>query len=94
MNAQVTDAAERRRFEIHQDGQLAGFLRYERRGPDLVLVHTEVDPAFGGQGLGGQLVRFAVEDAARTGRTVVAECEYARSWLARHPGSPGVGGRV
>src|SRR5262249_35231545 len=51
----------------------------------LVLLHTEVPAALGGRGLGGRLVRAAVERASGEGLTVVPLCPFARTWLERHP---------
>ena len=72
------------RFELTVDGAVAE-LTYRRRADRLVLLHTEVPEPLGGRGLGGQLVRAAVERAAGEGLTVVPLCPFARSWLERHP---------
>lgn len=85
MSVAVTDNSERQRFEVRDEGRLAGFLEYERAAGAVTLLHTEVDPAFGGRGLGGQLVRFAAEETARAGLRLAVVCEYARGWLTKHP---------
>jgi uncharacterized protein len=72
------------RFELTVDGQV-GELAYRRNGKRLVLIHTEVPPELEGRGIGGQLVRSAVERAARDGLTIVPLCPFARGWLQRHP---------
>ena len=51
---------------------------------DFVFTHTEVDPSFEGQGIGGRLVRGALDDVRRRGGRVVARCEFVRAWLNRH----------
>ena len=38
-----------------------------------------------GHGLGGRLVRAALDRAARDGLTVVPWCPFARHWLEEHP---------
>jgi probable F420-dependent oxidoreductase len=38
-----------------------------------------------GQGIGGRLVRAAVDAAAREDLTIVPRCPFARDWLKRHP---------
>ncbi len=82
----VTDATEARRYEARLKGALAGFLDYRRRsGNQIVLVHTEVDPAFEGRGVGGGLARFALEDARRRGLDVVPRCPFVVAFLKRHP---------
>jgi predicted GNAT family acetyltransferase len=72
------------RFETTVDGHLAELV-YERHGDQLVLLHTEVPEALGGQGIGGLLVRAALEAAKRDGSAIVAECNFARTWLSKHP---------
>jgi uncharacterized protein len=80
----VTDNTEASRFELTSDGQLAELV-YRHRANRLVLVHTEVPPAIGGQGVGGQLVEAALRRAAADGLTIVPLCSFARSWLQHHP---------
>ncbi len=80
----VIDNRDESRFEVTLDGTL-GELAYRRRADRLVLMHTEVPKALGGHGLGGLLVRAAVDRAAREGLTIVPLCPFARRWLERHP---------
>ena len=49
---EVHDNQTEHRFEILDEGKLAGFARYVRRPGRLILVHTEIDPAFEGLDLG------------------------------------------
>jgi uncharacterized protein len=89
----VQDAPERERYEATTGGEVAGFSRYERGEPDedgrgeapFVFTHTEVDEAYEGQGVGGTLVRGALDDVRRRGAQVVPRCPFVRSWIARHP---------
>ena len=80
----VTDNQAESRFELWVDGRLAE-LPYRRNGKRLVLIHTEVPEKLEGHGLGGALVKAAVDRAAREGLTVVPLCPFARTWLERHP---------
>ncbi len=81
---EVRDNAAAGRFEVVVDGQLAELV-YRRRADRLVLVHTRVPEALGGRGLGGTLVRYALELAARDDLTIVPNCPFARRWLGDHP---------
>ena len=81
----ITDNEAEARLEHRAGGQLAELV-YRRRGDRLVLVHTGVPGAMAGRGIGGALVRAAVERAIRDGLTVVPLCPFARDWLERHPG--------
>ncbi|APE38832.1 GNAT family N-acetyltransferase [Nocardia mangyaensis] len=67
------------------DGELAGFTEYVERGNDTDFVHTEIDDAFAGKGLGGVLAKQAIEDVIARGRTVTAHCPFIRAYLDKHP---------
>lgn len=81
----VVDAADRNRFEIVVDGRLAGFAEYRRRPGRIAFTHTEIDPAFAGRGLGGQLVSAALSEARRDGLDVLPFCPFVRRWIEEHP---------
>ena len=52
----------------------------------VVFTHTEVDPAFEGQGIGTALAKFALDDVADQGtRKVLSVCPFITSWIRRHP---------
>jgi predicted GNAT family acetyltransferase len=80
----VHDDPGRSRFVFEQDGS-EGELVYRRNGNRLILLHTGVPEQLGGRGVGGRLVRAALERAAREGLTVVPWCPYARKWIEDHP---------
>ena len=73
------------RYEIFRDGVLAGFTEYRVRGNRVVFIHTEIDDAFAGQGLAGELAARALGAVAATGATIVPVCPFIASWLRRHP---------
>ena len=81
----VADAPERRRFEATVDGELAGFLVYREKKGLLALIHTEVEERFEGRGIGGQLARFALDQARERGLAVLPFCPFVNSWMQRHP---------
>ncbi len=84
-NLQLTNNTRAGRWEARVDGTLAGFLRYRSVGGRTVLVHTEVDPAFEGRGVGSALARGALEAARADGGRVRVICPFVRSYLRRHP---------
>ena len=84
----VTDNPSANRFELTIDGHLAELV-YRVDGDQLVLVHTGVPEALEGRGLGGTLVRAALERAGRDGLTIVPQCPFARGWLEKHPDDVG-----
>ena len=81
----ISDAAERGRYEAHVDGELAGVLEYVLKYGRLALVHTDVLPSHEGQGIGSALVRHGLDLARSNGWKVIAVCPYVQSYLARHP---------
>ena len=82
--AVVADAPDARRYEARVDGELAGFAQYRLSEGLITFTHTEVDDAFEGRGVGGQLARAALDDARSRGLTVRPACSFIRSWIERH----------
>ncbi|MBB5914508.1 putative GNAT family acetyltransferase [Nocardia transvalensis] len=73
------------RYEVWYGDKLAGFAEYRERDTDTVFIHTEIDSAFGGKGLGSILARDAITDVIARGRAVVPRCAFIKSWLDKHP---------
>jgi predicted GNAT family acetyltransferase len=85
MQLKVTDNPGQERFEIHADGEVAGFLAYHLRGNQIALIHTEIDDRFRGHGAGGRLVQASLDSARERHLTVLPYCPFARDWIERHP---------
>jgi predicted GNAT family acetyltransferase len=83
--AEVTDNPDRNRYEIREDGRLAGFSRYRDEDGVRVFMHTEIHSDFEGQGLGRVLAQEALDDVRRQGRRVVAECPFIAAYIRDHP---------
>jgi predicted GNAT family acetyltransferase len=81
----VVDNAGKRRYELWVDDRLAGFTRYKRKGDEVLLLHTEVDPDLRRQGLGSELVEGELDDIRSRGLTVRPLCPFVAAWLRRHP---------
>lgn len=81
----VVDNPDESRFELHMGDKLAGFAEYKLLPTTIVFTHTEVDPAFEGQGLAGRLVRRALDVSRDTGLKVRPLCPYVAKWISRHP---------
>lgn len=81
----LIDNPEESRYEIRLDDELAGFLRYRAKPGQIALIHTEVDERFEGQGLGGRLISFALDDARERGLAVLPFCPFANAYIQRHP---------
>jgi uncharacterized protein len=85
MDLTVTDAPESQRYEAHAEERLAGFMEYQVAGKLFVITHTEVVPEFEGHGVGGALVRTALDALRADGRYVLPLCPFAKAWIGRHP---------
>ncbi|TAK68513.1 MAG: N-acetyltransferase [Actinomycetota bacterium] len=86
MSVEVTADAAHRRFVVTVDGARAGELGYRDHDGVRTLIHTEVDPAYGGRGLGGELARAALEATRAAGLTADPQCPFVARWLTTHPG--------
>ena len=86
VEVQIADNPAESRYEARAGDDLAGAVYYEMRGPDhIVFIHTEVDDAFEGHGIGGKLARFVLDDARARGLKVTPLCPFISAWMRRHP---------
>ena len=77
---------ERSRYELRDGDSVAGVAVFElSEGGRIVFTHTEIDPGWEGQGVGGQLVRAALDDVRRQGLPVLPTCPFVQAWMQRHP---------
>ena len=80
----VRDNPEELRYEALLDGHV-GLIRYRAEPGIVVLVHTEVDEAVEGTGVGSRLVRGALDDIRARGLRLVPLCPFVAAYLRRHP---------
>jgi predicted GNAT family acetyltransferase len=81
----VADNRDELRYELWFGETLAGFIKYQSGPGAITLIHTEVDNAFEGRGLGGRLVASALDDIRARGLKLVPVCPFVRAYLRRHP---------
>jgi predicted GNAT family acetyltransferase len=81
------------RYELWLGDTRAGFIDYLSEPGTVLLVHTEVDPALEGQGLGVRLVAGALADLRARGLKLVPLCPFVRAYLRRHPEDADLVGR-
>lgn len=81
----VIDNPDASRYEVYDGDEFAGFARYKLNGDQISFMHTELDPAFEGRGLGSALAREALDDARTRGRTVLPYCPFIQGWIGKHP---------
>lgn len=91
MDVEVQHLPDQHRFDALVDGKPAGYLSYVVRPGDTaqtavwVLDGTEVDPAYRGRGVAGNLVRGVLEEIRQQWVQVVPECPYVVGWFSGHP---------
>lgn len=81
----VRDDPEQHRFEVVVDGTVAGVTQYRERPAGFAFVHTEVDQAYAGRGLGGILVRGALDAMRYRHTSVLPYCPFVLGYIRRHP---------
>jgi len=86
----LTHDAEAHRYALRVDGKLVSAADYTVNGDRVSFTHTFTDPMQRGHGYAGQVVEFAVEDVAATGRKVVPMCWYVAKWFDEHPEKAGL----
>ena len=86
VNVKVTKNALRGRYEVAVEGSVVGEAHYRVDGDKVVFFHTVIDRPRRGQGLGAELIRFALDDVRSTGRTVVPRCWFVARFIEENPG--------
>ena len=68
------------------NGKQIALLDHPEVRPGVVnIVHTEVDPSLGGQGIAGKITQAVAEDLCKKGLKAELTCSYAIRWFAKHP---------
>mgnify|MGYP000923383497 FL=1 len=60
-----------------------GIAEFEDADGRWVITHTEVDPAYGGQGIARRLIEEVIAAARRDGAKIVPLCSYADKMMRR-----------
>ncbi|RFA07889.1 GNAT family N-acetyltransferase [Subtercola boreus] len=86
MSTQIRHEADHHRYVLVVDDREAALADYRTEGDAIVFTHTEVDPSRRQSGLGGNLVKGALDDVRiNTGLKVVPECPFVAEWIDVHP---------
>jgi predicted GNAT family acetyltransferase len=74
------------RYELLLDGEVVGVAEYRPTGDGsrLVFPHTEIVEPLRGQGLGDRLIRAALDDVRRAGRTLDPSCWAVAEFINEH----------
>ena len=58
---------------------------YQMEGDTIVFTHTIVPTAIAGHGVASKLIRAALDSARDRGLKVIAQCEFVRAYIDKHP---------
>ena len=72
--AEVHRNDENHHYEATLDGKVVGFVRFRHLPGQVILIHTETDAAYEGQGIGSALARGALDDVRARGEKAVLKC--------------------
>ena len=84
MTILIANHPEKHRYEATIDGQLAGFCEYNLLQNAVMFTHTEVLPAFEGQGVGSALARHVLDEARTQGMPVIPVCQFIAGYIRKH----------
>jgi uncharacterized protein len=82
---QVVDDPVGQRYEARIGDRVVGYTEYRRVRGRLIFIHTEVDPAVEGKGIGGRLAAGALDDVRAKGLNFSVKCPFIAAYLRRHP---------
>ena len=78
---QIRYEAERCRSAVYDGERRVGVAEFDAQDGRWVITHTEVDPAYGGQGIARRLIEVLIEAARSSGAKIVPVCSYAEKMM-------------
>lgn len=86
----VRNDPESGRYDAVLGDRVVGVIIYERQGSRAIFRHTTVEPEFRRHGVGGALVRAALDDLAANGMSLTNYCSFVTDFIAGNPGYAGL----
>jgi predicted GNAT family acetyltransferase len=83
MSISILKNDELNRFEIYSDGELAGFAEFKVENQMISYAHTEIDPRFGGKGLGSKLIKEVLDEALEQTLEVAPYCSFVSAYIKK-----------
>ena len=78
---QIRYEVEHGRSAAYDGENRVGIAEFEDADGRWVITHTEVDPAYGGQGIARRLIEEVIAAARRDGAKIVPLCSYAAKMM-------------
>ena len=75
---------EKNRYEYHVDGRLSR-IEYILANNEIYLTHTEVDSGLEGQGIGKEIIAFALKDIEDQKLKLIPLCPFVASFIRLNP---------
>lgn len=85
LELQILDNPPDHRYEARSGDLVAGYSEYRMLPGRIAFVHTIVEPAFAGQGVGSRLARGLLDDVRSRGLKVTPHCKFIAGYIQRHP---------
>ncbi len=83
MNTNIKHNPENSKFEVHVNG-FVGYIEYEKSATVIDYTHTIVPPELGGQGLGTELVKYALAYARVEHLKVIPSCSFVAALMDKY----------
>jgi predicted GNAT family acetyltransferase len=80
----ISNKPERHRYEALSGATLAAYCEYNLVGDAVMFTHTEVLPAFEGQGIGSKLAKHVLDDVRSQNKHVIPVCQFIAGYLRKH----------
>jgi len=81
----MRDNGDESRFEAVVGTTIVAFAEYRALRNRIVVLHTEVERAFAGHGVGRRLVQWMLDDIRARGLKVTPICPFTAAFIQRHP---------
>ena len=78
---QIRYEADHCRSAAYDGEKRIGVAEFDAQDGRWSITHTEVDPAYGGQGIARRLIEEIVAEARRAGKKIVPLCSYAEKMM-------------
>ncbi len=80
----LADNIEKKQFEFEVEGHTAK-IEYILKDKKILLTHTEVPKELEGKGIGGKIVKLALENIESRGLRLIPLCPFVAAYIKRHP---------
>jgi len=73
-----------KQYEFHLESGTTAFVEYVTEGGKVYLTHTQVPESSTGKGIGSELIKQALTDIRKQGKTLVPLCAFVSWYVNNH----------